>query len=114
LRKAFDDEFDQVVPREVLFRSKAAFSDAVSTFDQSWHMIIKKHIDGLVTDTEFESERLKYAHCTPETKEAYYYRKTYHKYYNSELVIPHFWLPRWCGDQKDPSARELGNEVYAE
>ena len=22
-------------------------------------------------------------------------------------VIPHFWMPKWCGEVNDPSAREL-------
>jgi hypothetical protein len=22
-------------------------------------------------------------------------------------IIPHFWLPKWCGNIDDPSAREL-------
>ena len=113
LRKAFDTS-DELLPKEILYRSKAAFSDAVSSYENSWHKIIEAYVDTLITDTEFMNNKDTYIYCTPETKEAYYYRKTYHMYYKHERVIPHFWLPRWCGYQTDPSARELGIEVYNE
>jgi asparagine synthase (glutamine-hydrolysing) len=52
-------------------------------------------------------------HCTPYTKESYYYRKTFHEYYKNDEIIPHFWLPNqtWCNGQKDPSARAL-TDIY--
>ena len=113
LRKAFDTS-ENLLPKEILYRSKAAFSDAVSSYENSWHKIIESHVDTLISDTEFINNKDTYTYCTPETKEAYYYRKIYHTYYKHEKVIPHFWLPKWCGDQKDPSARELGDEIYKE
>jgi asparagine synthase (glutamine-hydrolysing) len=111
LRKAFDGI--DLLPHEVLFRSKVAFSDGVSNLDRSWHTIIKQYIGMHVTDTEFMQERGKYAFNAPETKEAYYYRKVFEQHYpNSQHVIPYMWLPKWCGDIRDPSAREL--EFYEE
>jgi asparagine synthase (glutamine-hydrolysing) len=106
LRKAFDGT--DLLPNEVLFRSKVAFSDGVSSTHRSWHDVIKDYIDMRITDVEFTEEKEKYTFNKPETKEAYYYRKVFDKYYpNSEHVIPYMWLPKWCGDIKDPSAREL-------
>lgn len=111
LRKAFDGT--DLLPNEVLFRSKVAFSDGVSSTHRSWHDVIKDYIGMRVTDEEFNREKGKYTFNKPETKEAYYYRKVFEKYYpKSEHVIPYMWLPKWCGDIKDPSAREL--EFYKE
>jgi asparagine synthase (glutamine-hydrolysing) len=107
LRKAF--EGFNIIPDDVLFRSKAAFSDAVSTTENSWHKIIQKHIDTIINDEEFKENASKFTTCTPQTKEAYYYRKIFSKYYKKNNIIPYFWLPKkeWCGDILDPSAREL-------
>jgi hypothetical protein len=37
-----------------------------------------------------------------------FYRKIYDHYYSYfSNVIDFYWLPKWCGGQIDPSAREL-------
>ena len=108
LRKAFDD--DDLLPDEILWRRKEAFSDGCSSTERSWHTIIQEYIDSKVSDKEFEDNKHKYTHNTPELKESYYYRKIFEELYpNRSNIIPHFWLPRWNGDIKDPSARELNN-----
>lgn len=108
LRKAF--EKDNLLPLEVLWRRKEAFSDGCSSKERSWHSIIKEYVDKIITDKEFEDNKEKYKHNKPMLKESYYYRKLYNKFYpKTEHVIPHFWLPKWCGKQIDPSARELKN-----
>jgi asparagine synthase (glutamine-hydrolysing) len=47
----------------------------------------------------------------PYTKEAYYYRKLFEKYYPGKgFIIPYFWLPKWVSMNNsvtDPSAREI-------
>lgn len=106
LRKAF--EKDNLLPKEVLFRQKEAFSDGVSKPERSWHNVIKEHIDTKVTDEEFQQNQHAFAINPPPTKEAYYYRKVFEQYYpNMGHVVPKFWLPSWSGDMKEPSAREL-------
>lgn len=46
----------------------------------------------------------------PQMKETYYYRQIFESYYpNRGGIIPHYWLPKWNGNKKDPSARELEN-----
>ncbi|VVU94852.1 Asparagine synthase [seawater metagenome] len=107
LRKAFDST--DLLPKEVLWREKEAFSDGVSTQKDSWYTIIQRHIDTKVTEEEFEMESSKYTHCKPLTKEAYYYRRIFDELFGEKYsnVIPHFWLPKWCGDIKEPSARVL-------
>ena len=108
LRSAFDQ--DDLLPKEVLWRRKEAFSDGCSSNERSWHKIIQEFVDKQITDDEYLSEKNKYTLNTPELKESYYYRKIFESHYkNRGNLIPHFWLPKWCGDKKDPSARELQN-----
>lgn len=106
LRKAFDKE--ELLPKEVLWRRKEAFSDGCSSNQRSWHKIIQEFVDTQITDEEFLQHKDDYKHNTPQLKESYYYRKIFEEYYpNAGSVIPHFWLPKWNGNQIDPSAREL-------
>jgi asparagine synthase (glutamine-hydrolysing) len=106
LRKAFDKS--NLLPDEILWRRKEAFSDGCSSKARSWHTIIREFVDSKVSDKEFKNNKDKYTHNTPELKESYYYRKIFDKVYPDRAnIIPHFWKPRWSGDMKDPSAREL-------
>ena len=111
IRKAF--EKDDLLPASVLWRRKNGFSDSVSKKNKSWSQIIQAHVGTIVSDVEYETERSKFSFQTPETKEAYYYRKLFYDFYGSasDELTPYQWLPRWCGDVKDPSARVL--EIYA-
>jgi len=109
LRKAF--EKDNLLPDEILWRNKCAFSDGVSSENNSWHNIVKKHFDTIVSNEELNNAHKEFSHCTPLTKESYYYRKVFNKYFNNhENLIPHFWMPRWT-DAQDPSAREISDYV---
>ena len=110
LRKAFENE--DLLPKEVLWRKKEAFSDGISSEDNSWHKLVQGYIDSKVTDEEYKSNKDKYEHCTPTSKEAYYYRKVFCDKFGDRncRVIPEFWLPRWSGDIQEPSARAL--DVY--
>jgi asparagine synthase (glutamine-hydrolysing) len=108
IRKAFEKE--NLIPEEVLWRRKNGFSDSVSSKQKSWSAIIQEHVNTLVSDEEFQTEKFKYS-PEPATKEAYYYLKTFEYYYKSHFQLtPYQWLPKWCGDVKDPSARVL--EIY--
>lgn len=41
-------------------------------------------------------------------KESLYFRELFNKYYNGfEKTVPYYWLPLWCGDVSEPSARVL-------
>lgn len=107
LRESFKDS--NLLPFEVLYRKKEAFSDGVSSKNKSWYMILQEHIDKLYTDDELISYQKKCNHCVPKTKEAMHYRKIFESHfgYNSYKVVPYFWLPKWCGDIDEPSARIL-------
>jgi asparagine synthase (glutamine-hydrolysing) len=96
LRKAF--EKDNLLPDEILWREKAAFSDAVG------HSMVD-HLKQLAEE--------KYSDCTPFTKESLMYRELFEQNYpgRSELIID-YWMPNknWenC-NVNDPSARLLPN-----
>ena len=108
LRKAFDNS--GLLPDEILWRTKCAFSDAVSSRENSWHKIVQNHINARITDKEFEAAKSNISHCQPVLKESYFYRKIFEEFFGLDHVnvIPHFWMPRWT-DAIDPSARELEN-----
>ncbi len=109
LRKAFDNV--GLLPESILWRRKCAFSDGVSEITNSWHHKIQDFVESKISDSEFINESRRIIHCTPLTKESYYYRKIYNSFFNNrEHLIPHFWMPNWS-DAKDPSARELKNYI---
>lgn len=116
LREAFIDS--KIIPDEVLWRKKEAFSDGVSGKEKSWFQIIQEYVENLVTDDELNNAKNKYPYHTPTTKEAYYYRKLFCAYFDdkNQEVIPHYWQPKWGANGKeiteyiDPSARVL--KVY--
>ena len=108
LRHAF--EKDNILPKEILLRDKAAFSDAVG---HSMVDYLKDYANNFYTDEEFERLSSKYTHSKPFTKESLLYREIFEKYYpnQSEMVID-FWMPNknWEGcNVNDPSARVLSN-----
>ena len=94
LRDAFNNT--SLLPKEVLWRKKEAFSDGCSSVERSWHKIIQEHVDKEISDEEFELEKTKYTHNPPQIKESLYYRRIFDKYYpGRENVIPYYWLPNW-------------------
>lgn len=110
LRKSFDEE--NLIPGEILWRKKEAFSDGISQENMSWHKIIQNYVNDKISDEEYEVMRNLYIINTPISKEAYYFRKLFNIYYPyGQHLIPYFWLPKWI-DCKDPSARNLN--IYKE
>ena len=109
LRKSFKG----LLPEEVLWRPKEAFSDGCSSPEDSWYSIIQRFVDPLFSDEELTVAQARFSHTPPRTKEQLYYRSLFEKDYGSRSsVIPHFWMPKWCGDDViDPSARVL-TDVY--
>jgi len=109
LRKAFED--DDLLPKEILWRRKNGFSDSVSKKTRSWSTVIQDYVHTLVSNKEFEEAKDRYTHDTPQIKEAYWYRKVFEEYYGKfDKSTPYQWLPKWCGNVTDPSARVL--EMY--
>ena len=108
LRRAFQD--DHLLTDEILWRQKAAFSDAVG---HSMVDDLKAYAEERYSDAEFEALRHQYTYCTPFTKESLLYREIFEKYYPGQAaMIRDFWMPNkaWKGcDVSDPSARVLAN-----
>ncbi len=98
------------LPDEILWREKAAFSDAVG---HSMVDYLKQYAESVYTDEEFGRRRGKFTHAAPFTKESLLYREIFEKYYPSQAeMIKDFWMPNksWAGcDVNDPSARVLSN-----
>lgn len=107
LRKAFEGDY---LPENILYRQKAAFSDAVG------HSLVddlKEYTESFYTDEQFKILCEKYTHCKPFTKESLLYREIFEKYYPGQCeILVDFWLPNknWenC-NVNDPSARVLKN-----
>ncbi len=111
LRESFQSIIPNLLPDEVLYRKKEAFSDGVSQQTRSWFQIITDHVNDLeLPDIDIEN----ITHIEPVSKESQWYLDSFCKKFSKAHVnlIPHYWLPKWCGDVKDPSARILN--VYTE
>ena len=108
LRHAFEE--GDYLPDEILWREKAAFSDAVG---HSMVDYLKEYAEKQYTDEEFESRCKSYTHARPFTKESLLYREIFEKYYPGQAeMVADFWMPNreWEGcDVNDPSARVLSN-----
>ena len=89
LRDAFNTLYPNILPKEVLYRKKEAFSDGVSTTKKSWFTIIKER-------AEWEGK----------TEKDWYKEIFDNNFPNQEHICPHYWMPQWS-DATDPSARTL-------
>ncbi len=107
LRKAFEGDY---LPKDILYREKAAFSDAVG------HSVVdylKAYAEEMYSDEEFEAKKAKYTHATPISKESLMYREIFEQHFpGRSQSVKDFWMPNkeWenC-DVNDPSARVLPN-----
>lgn len=107
LRRAFEGDW---LPLDILYREKAAFSDAVG---HSMVDDLKAYAETRYTDQEFQTRRAQYTHAQPFTKESLLYRELFETYYPGQSqMVSDFWMPNraWKGcDVDDPSARVLSN-----
>jgi len=104
LRKAFQDGFDKpLLPSEILWRKKEAFSDGVSKTERSLFTIIQEYVEIQMVDPYKWVKYISY----PITNEQKYYRSLYDNYYpHTKKVVPYYWMPKWV-DATDASARTL-------
>lgn len=92
LRKAFEGW----LPDDILWRRKEAFSDGVSSIENSWHNIIQKWVP-------------KIAHYKAGyDEESKYYKYIYNKFFPKQELIPNYWRQPFSKNL-DPSARLLDN-----
>ena len=97
---------EQILPEEILWRSKEAFSDGVCDVSENINTIIENHVKTL------EIELRTYDINNPQTLEQEYYRSIFEEHYKDQgHIIEHFWMPKFL-EAKDPSARTLS--IYRE
>ncbi|WP_026473735.1 asparagine synthase B [Alkaliflexus imshenetskii] len=107
LRKAYEGDY---LPHDILYREKAAFSDAVG------HSVVdylKAYAEDLYSDADFAKAAEKYPFATPISKESLMYRDIFERHFPGRAsLIKDFWMPNkeWehC-NVNDPSARVLPN-----
>ncbi|MBR2765432.1 MAG: asparagine synthase B [Blautia sp.] len=108
LRHAF--ESDGFIPESILWREKAAFSDAVG---HSLKDDLTEYAESMYCDEDYEKGICRYDHARPFTKESLLYRDIFEKYYPGQSgMVTDFWMPnrKWEGcNVSDPSARVLAN-----
>ena len=109
LRRAFED--GNWLPEDILWREKAAFSDAVG---HSMVDDLKAYAEGFYAGRDLEAEYMKYPEeGRPFTPESLLYREIFESFYPGQCrMIPGFWMPNssWPGCRvDDPSARVLPN-----
>ena len=103
------------IPSDVLWRTKEAMSDGVSSVENSWHTILQRFIESKLPEPLESYPEIHREHNPPTTKEQLYYRKVFESKYGSGSthVTPYFWLPRFVkGGATDASARSLS--IYDE
>lgn len=112
LRKAFDTPDEPYLPAEVLWRQKEQFSDGVG---YSWIDTLIEYCSAQVTDEEMERAEERFPYNTPATKEAYYYRSVFHKYFPqvSAAQTVRKWIPKWQ-ENTDPSGRANAAHINAD
>lgn len=103
LREAF--ELEHLLPFDVIWRKKEAFSDGVSSVEDSWYKRCGAYAEAQGYMPVSDSA----VHNPPTTAEAAYYRHLFNQAYGpaAAQVIPAMWLPRWISGAHDPSARTL-------
>ena len=111
LRKAFDTPENPYLPQEILWRQKEQFSDGVG---YSWIDQLIEFCLTQITDEQLKTATVIFPYNTPLTKEAYYYRTIFHKYYPqvSAAQTVRKWVPKWQ-ENLDPSGRANAAHVQA-
>jgi asparagine synthase (glutamine-hydrolysing) len=108
IRKAFSGL--DIIPEDILWRPKEAFSDGVAHKKKSLFEHLQEHINPLISDEQLALASQRFPFNTPQTKEAYYYRQVFEEMFpGCEHFTPYMWLPKWCGNVVDPSARTLNH-----
>ena len=93
-----NDNQQSILPNEILWRKKEAFSDGISSKKNSLFSILQEKINIPIEIYSFN---------TPKTQEQSYYRKIYEENYPyCSQLLNEFWMPKYI-EATDPSARTL-------
>jgi len=102
-----DNRGKQILPDNILFRKKEAFSDGVSCQGRSLYIILQEQIAKKLNIDEQTDKYLPNIQT-----EKYFYKKLFDGFYpNCAVILPYFWMPKYTTAQ-DPSARTL--QFYSE
>jgi asparagine synthase (glutamine-hydrolysing) len=111
LRAAFSEyinvEGKSLLPSEIIWRKKEAFSDGVTAQNTCLSNIINnqllssgEHFHSFVNDSSLTSEQL-------------YYKFLFEKYFKTlDHIVPYYWMPKFIEGVVDASARNLS--IYNE
>jgi asparagine synthase (glutamine-hydrolysing) len=94
----------QLLPDDILWRRKEAFSDGVSSKGRSLYQVLQEKIaNKLSNDTGI--------HYQPNIEtEKLYYKQIFNQLYpHCESIVPYYWMPKYT-NATDPSARTL--DIY--
>ena len=103
---------EKILPHDVLWRKKEAFSDGVSNEARSWHEIIKEKInfikdDDTLSNSNFLTGDMVLNNTTLSLEQEYYFRLFQENYKNDlHKSIPYYWMPKFV-NATDASARTL-------
>jgi len=113
LRQAFSPAWfancqgNPLLPEEVLWRRKEAFSDGVSGQTRSLYEILGDHAKSSKT---LDLEQKSYMWNPPKTAEQQWYRQIFEEAYPGlGRLVPYFWMPKYV-EASDASARTL--DIY--
>lgn len=105
IRELINLYLPDLLPSEVLYRTKEAFSDGVSGTSKSWYEEIQDRVHKMDIDIEENNNN--------DTVEAIYYKKIFSSFFPREYESINYkqrletrWMPRFI-DACDPSARTL-------
>jgi len=108
LRKSIMIYNPDIIPQEILWRKKEAFSDGVTSKSRSLYQILQELIAEELNKEDKSENRWQPSIDT----EKYYYKMLFEKYYpNCSHILPYYWMPKYVENVTDPSARTLG-EIY--
>jgi asparagine synthase (glutamine-hydrolysing) len=96
LRDAIEQVNPELLPSEVLWRTKEAFSDGVSGTERSWYQIIHEKLS---TPDNTHIPKI-------ELEKVYYHDIFQREYPGREGILPYYWMPKYINTD-DPSARTI-------
>ena len=111
LRESFseftDDNGKPILPNEILWRKKEAFSDGVSSRGRSLFEILQEFIAEYYNNLQQNKESKDFIPSIELEKQ--YYKSIFDKEFpNCQHILPYYWMPKYT-NTTDPSARTLAN-----
>jgi len=112
LRESFSEFTDgngkRILPNEILWRKKEAFSDGVSSKGRSLFEILQEFIAEYYNDLHQVKEFSTIKEFNPSIElEKQYYKSIFDKEFpNCQHILPYYWMPKYT-NATDPSARTL-------